>query len=115
MQTNQRSCPVCRGEIFPQKVFKVSAFEPSEEDLSVLKDSTNIDNPDPKGKGKAKAEPEDEEIDEILKELDLGDNIEPSAKMIKMMEYIKECMFLSRFQPSGEWILMIDFRASEES
>ncbi|KAF8486693.1 SNF2 family N-terminal domain-containing protein [Gautieria morchelliformis] len=107
MQSGTRSCPVCRGDIHPEKVFKVSAFEPTMEELNALRNELNgpelvdmtleDDTPipvDEKGKGKGKATVKDEEdLDGLdLASLDRGDNFDPSAKMLKMTEFIKEWM-----------------------
>jgi hypothetical protein len=106
MQTGQRSCPVCRRDIFPDKTFKSTAFEPTEEQLNALKgisgeastpevaSSSSSSLSDVKGKGKAIAN-EDAEIEQILQQVDKDDKFEPSAKMLQMMEYIKQCGYSS--------------------
>ncbi|KAF8507571.1 SNF2 family N-terminal domain-containing protein, partial [Hysterangium stoloniferum] len=115
IQSGIRSCPVCRGNIHPNTVFKTAAFEPSEEELSVLRGDSKGDPEvidltadsddeyvvaapapdDIKGKGKeivVKAEVKSEaSLEDILGELDRGDNFEPSAKMRQMMVLIKQC------------------------
>ena len=104
MQSGTRSCPVCRGDIHPQRIFKTSAFEPTTAELNALKgaidgpeiiDLTLEDDPisieDIKGKGKAVVK-EETDLDGLdLESLDRGENFEPSAKMLKMTELIKQC------------------------
>ncbi|KAF8577549.1 hypothetical protein K439DRAFT_547840 [Ramaria rubella] len=102
MQTGTRSCPVCRGDIHPDLVFKTTPFEPSAAELDAIRRSTKgpeiIDLTadedtsvpvDIKGKGKV-AVKEEAELDDIdLKSLDRGNDFEPSAKMLKMVALIK--------------------------
>ncbi|KIJ33059.1 hypothetical protein M422DRAFT_265089 [Sphaerobolus stellatus SS14] len=90
MQTGRRSCPVCRGDIYPNKVFKTSAFEPSDEELNIARPSPVAnDSYDPKGKGKAvmKHEPD---VEEILEDMNIDEDLVPSAKMARMAELIKQ-------------------------
>ena len=104
MQSGTRSCPVCRGDIHPERVFKTSAFEPTDEELNALKsvkdeiidltmddDDAPIPVEDIKGKGKAVVKAEGDLDGLGLEVLDKGDNFEPSAKMMKMVEFIKHC------------------------
>lgn len=113
MQNGTRACPVCRGQIHPQRVFKTSIFEPSSAELDAIRvaikgptstpeiiDLTLDEDDIPpcndvKGKGKAcvKDETDLEELE--LESLDQGDHFEPSAKMIKMASLLKECTSLS--------------------
>ncbi|KIJ44978.1 hypothetical protein M422DRAFT_167577, partial [Sphaerobolus stellatus SS14] len=90
IQTGRRSCPVCRGDIYPNKVFKTSAFEPSDEELNIARSSPIAnDSYDPKGKGKAVMRHESD-VEEILEDMNIDEDLVLSAKMARMAELIKQ-------------------------
>jgi hypothetical protein len=129
MQSGTRSCPVCRGDIHPEKVFKVTAFEPTMAELNAMRtvlngselvdltlEDDNAPTPvdendsaptpvDEKGKGKAIVKDE-EDLGLDLASLDRGDNFDPSAKMLKMTEFIKQCVPLQLTSSLTELIIL---------
>jgi len=101
---NARPCPVCRQPIDKKHIYKASAFEPTSKELEEMQKSvrsrgltSDSDDDDnildiftikSKGKGKEKVKVEPEVPDP--NKLDLDENWEPSTKMIRMVELIKQ-------------------------
>lgn len=102
VQSGIRPCPVCRNNIHPDFIFRTKFFEPTEVELNVLRESHPNASSSSGGvtpvdvKGKGKAVDELAELDDILADMH-NETFEPSAKMIRMVDLLKQCMAICFF------------------